>query len=172
MQIKSSLKSVKPAGVLAQPPKLWPWGGWEACGQGLQVSPLHLQCRFTQRWGASRHSSPNVALTWSLNQGKYPNLGKRLPCQNANSPFQSCWPAGWTIWENKLDPCFQNAGRQQQAEADFPGIYPWKSPEQMVPFRKPSFTGLKSCINRCSGGAPCPKVEKPDPESSLNRLIW
>lgn len=99
-------------------------------------------------------------------------LIKQLPCHGANSTFESCWPAGWTILENKLDPSVPERWPTAAGWGRFPGIYPQKSLEQMVPFRKPSITALKSRISRCSGGGPCPKGETPDPESPLNRPIW
>lgn len=99
-------------------------------------------------------------------------LIKQLPCHGANSTFESCWPAGWTILENKLDPSVPERWPTAAGWGRFPGIYPQKSLEQMVPFRKPSITALKSRISRCSGGGLCPKGETPDPESPLNRPIW
>lgn len=63
-------------------------------------------------WGNNCGISATPLQMWpslkSLKKVNYRNLIKQLPCHSANC--ESCWPAGWTIWENKLDPCFQNAG--------------------------------------------------------------
>lgn len=172
MKIKRSWKPVKPAGVSAQPPELCPWGGWKACGQGIWICNIVWLIDEGQQLWHPHHSTSNVALTHSLKKVTFRNLIKQLQCHGANSTFESCWPAGWTIWENKLDPSLPGRWPTAAGWGRFPGIYPWKSPEQMVPFRKPSITALKSRISRCSGGELCPKGEKADPESSLNRPIW
>lgn len=116
----------KPAGVLAQPPDSTRGEDgrlvvkdykWAHCICNI----IWLNDEGQQLWHPC-HSSPNVALTQSLKIVNYRNLTKQLLCQSANSTFESCWPASWAIWENKLDICFQKTGQQQQAEAIFLGF--------------------------------------------------